>query len=219
MASDVKTRRRYDSSRRRAQAAATQREILDAAKRLIDRQGYAATSMAEIAAEAGVALKTVYVAFGTKAGVLRALWNLVLRGDEEPIPIAERAWFREMAAERDPERQVRLMARSSREIKARGAGTLMGVIRAAAPTDSDIGALWERIQREFHATQGLLVEMLDAKGALRKGLTARKATDILWALNHPDLYQLLVVEQGWSLDDYEKWLGDVLVAELVRPGG
>jgi AcrR family transcriptional regulator len=219
MSSDVKTRRRYDSSRRRAQAAATQREILDAAKRLIDRQGYAATSMAEIAAEAGVALKTVYVAFGTKAGVLRALWNLVLRGDEEPIPIAERAWFREMAAERDPERQVRLMARSSREIKARGAGTLMGVIRAAAPTDPDIGALWERIQREFHATQGLLVEMLDAKGALRKGLTARKATDILWALNHPDLYQLLVVEQGWSLDDYEKWLGDVLVAELVRPGG
>jgi AcrR family transcriptional regulator len=215
MASAVKRPRRYDSSRRRAQAEATQQEILEAAKRLIDRQGYAATSMAEIAAEAGVALKTVYVAFGTKAGVLRALWNLVLRGDEEPIPVAERPWFREMAAESDPERQVRLMARSSREIKARGAGTLMGVIRAAAPTDPDIAALWDRIQREFHATQGLLVKMLQAKGALRKGLTGRKATDLLWALNHPDLYQLLVVEQGWTLNEYERWLGDALVRELL----
>jgi AcrR family transcriptional regulator len=215
MASAVKRPRRYDSSRRRAQAEATQREILEAAKRLIDKQGYAATSMAEIAAEASVALKTVYVAFGTKAGVLRALWNLVLRGDEEPIPVAERPWFREMAAESDPERQVRLMARSSREIKARGAGTLMGVIRAAAPTDPDIAALWDRIQREFHATQGLLVKMLQAKGALRKGLTGRKATDLLWALNHPDLYQLLVVEQGWTLNEYERWLGDALVRELL----
>ena len=72
------TKRRYDSPRRREQAAATRREILEAAQRLFERQGYAATTMAAIATEAGVALKTVYVAFETKSGVLRALWNLLL---------------------------------------------------------------------------------------------------------------------------------------------
>ena len=77
MTEPVKPKRRYDSPRRREQAAATRREILEAAQRLFERQGYAATTMAAIAAEAGVALKTVYVAFETKSGVLRALWNLL----------------------------------------------------------------------------------------------------------------------------------------------
>ena len=87
MAEPVKPTRRYDSPRRREQAAATRREILEAAQRLFERQGYAATTMAAIAAEAGVALKTVYVAFETKSGVLRALWHLLLRGDEEDVPV------------------------------------------------------------------------------------------------------------------------------------
>ena len=96
------------------QAAATRREILEAAERLFGRKGYAATTMAAIAAEAGVALKTVYVAFENKSGVLRGLWNLRLRGDEELIPVAEQAWYREMLAEPDPERRLRLNARNSR---------------------------------------------------------------------------------------------------------
>src|SRR5215471_16795188 len=100
MAEAVNPRRAYNSARRREQAAATRREILEAAQRLFERQGYAATTMAAIAAEAGVALKTVYVGFETKSGVLRALWNLLLRGDEEDAPIAERAWYREMLDER-----------------------------------------------------------------------------------------------------------------------
>src|SRR5262245_50862304 len=100
MAERVKTRR-YESRRRREQAAATRQEILDAAQRLFERQGYAATTMAAIAAEAGVALKTVYVAFETKSGLLRALWHLLLRGDEEDVPIPERPWYREVLAEPD----------------------------------------------------------------------------------------------------------------------
>src|SRR6266852_758971 len=110
MSEPVKTTRRYDSPRRRQQAAATRGEILDAAKRLFAEQGYAATTMAAIAGEAGVALKTVYVAFETKGGVLRALWNLLLRGDEDDAPVAERQWYRAVLEEPDPERQVRLNA-------------------------------------------------------------------------------------------------------------
>src|SRR5947199_6241957 len=117
MAEPAKTKRRYDSPRRREQAAATRSEILDAAQRLFERHGYAATTMAAIASEARVALKTVYVAFETKSGVLRALWNMLVRGDEGDAPVGERAWYREVLEEPDPERRLRLTARNSRAVK------------------------------------------------------------------------------------------------------
>src|SRR3954466_3209022 len=133
-------KRRYESPRRREQAAATRRQILEAAQRLFEEQGYAATTMSAIAAEAGVALKTVYVAFETKSGLLRALWHLLLRGDEADVPIDQRPWYREVLAEPDPERQLRLGAANARAVKER-AGALMAVIRDAAPSEPDIAAL------------------------------------------------------------------------------
>src|SRR5206468_9430567 len=152
MAERVKPTRRYDSPRRREQAAATRLEILEAAQRLFQRDGYAATTMATIAAEARVALKTVYVAFETKSGVLRALWNLTLRGeDDEDSPVSERPWYREVLEEPDPERQLRLNARNSRQGKVRVAA-LAEVIRAAAPIDPDIDAYWPRIATGSHAS-------------------------------------------------------------------
>jgi AcrR family transcriptional regulator len=212
----VNPKRRYDSSRRRRQAAATRREILDAARRLFERQGYAATTMAAIAAEAGVALKTVYVAFETKSGVLRALWNVLLRGTDDDIPVAQRDWYREVLDERDPERRLRLNARNSRAAKVR-LGAVLEVIRAAAPADEDIGALWERIQDEFHANQRTIVEGLAERSALRPGLDVERATDILWTINHPDLWQMLVGRRGWTPEQYEQWCADVACAELL-PG-
>src|SRR3954451_18308199 len=119
-----KVKRRYESPRRRAQADATKRDILEAAQRLFERQGYAATTMAAIAADAGVALKTVYVVFETKSGVLRALWNMLLRGDTGDAPIAERSWYREVVEEPDPERQLLLLAHNSRVVNLRIAGVL-----------------------------------------------------------------------------------------------
>ncbi len=136
MTEPVKSTRRYNSPRRREQAAATRQEILEAAQRLFERQGYAATTMAAVAAEAGVALKTVYVVFETKSGLLRALWHMLLRGDQEDVPVGERRWYRELVEEPDPERQLRLNAHNSRVVKQR-AGSLMGVIRSAATLDPD----------------------------------------------------------------------------------
>jgi AcrR family transcriptional regulator len=214
MAQPVKPRR-YDSPRRREQAAATRREILAAAQRLFERQGYATTTMAAIAAEAGVALKTVYIAFETKSGLLRALWHLLLRGDEADVPMGERAWYREVLDEPDPKRQLRLMARSSREVKTRAAA-LMKVIRDAAPADPDIEALWSRIQTDFHAIQRPIVEALHAKHALRPELDVARATDILWTLNHPDLWHLLVGERGWTAEEHEQWFADAACSQLLR---
>ena len=211
----VKTKRRYDSPRRREQAAATRREILEAAQRLFERQGYAATTMAAIAAEAGVALKTVYVAFETKSGLLRALWHLVLRGDEADVPVADRPWYREVVEEPDPERQLRLNARNARAVKERGAA-LMRVIRDAAPADPDIAALWDRIQSDFYDNQRVIVKALGSRKALARGLDVTRAADILWTLNHPDIWQLLVRERGWTPEQWERWFGDTAVSRLLR---
>ena len=157
MPEGVKATRRYDSTRRREQAAATRREILEAAQRLFERDGYGATTMAAIAAEAGVALKTVYLAFETKSGLLRALWHLRLRGDEDEAPVGRRQWFRDVIDEPDPARRLRLNARNSRAVKLRAAN-LMRVMRDAAGADRDIAALWQRIQDDFYDNQRAIVD-------------------------------------------------------------
>ncbi len=194
-------KRGYDSPRRREQAAATRREILAAAQRQFERQGYAATTMAAIAADAGVALKTVYLAFETKSGVLRALWHMLLRGGDDAVSVNDRDWYHEVLAEPDPARRLRLNARNSRAVKERAAA-LMEVIRTAAPSDPDIGALWSRIQSEFYDNQ-------------RAVAGSDAAADVLWTLNHPDVWQLLVVQRGWTPERYERWLAETTTALLV----
>ena len=213
--SDVKNRRRYDSRRRQEQAATTRREILVAAERLFERQGFAATTVAEIATEAGVAVKTVYLAFETKSGILRALWNSLLRGGDDDVPVAAQEWYREAVEEPDPERQLRLNARNSRAAKLR-IGAVLEVIRGAASGDEEIDALWNRIQTEYHANQAALVKSLDEKGALRPDLDVDRATDILWTVNHPNIWRLLVGERGWSPEEYEQWSGDVACEQLLK---
>jgi AcrR family transcriptional regulator len=203
--------RRYDSPRRRAQAEATRREILEAAERLFVRDGYGPTTMAAIAKEAGVALKTVYVAFETKSGVLRALWNLRLRGDQANVPIQDRPWYREVLAEPDPKRALKLGAHEARLVKER-AGGLFAVLRSAADTDPDSAALWERINAEFHTNQRAVIEAL---GPLRPGLEIDRAADIMWTLNHPDVWQLLVGRRGWTPDEWEEWFTATLTAQLL----
>src|SRR5512144_302884 len=196
MPDDVKARRRYDSPRRRAQAEATRRDILAAARLLFERQGYAATTMAAIAAEATVALKTVYLALETKAGVLQAVWNTGLRGADHGRPVQEQTWYREVLEEADPERRLLLNARNSAAGKRRIAA-IAEVIREAAPADAEIGALWVRIQTEYRANQRAVVEPLAEGGRLARGLDVERAADILWAINHPNTWQLLVGERGW----------------------
>jgi AcrR family transcriptional regulator len=216
MAGDVKSRRPYDSPRRRAQAEATRRDILNAAQRLFEQQGYVGTTMAQIADEAGVALKTVYLAFETKSGLLRALWNLLLRGDEEDRPVAERDWYRAVLDENDPEKRLRLNAHNSATGKRRISG-ILEVIRHAAPIDPETAALWQRIQADYHANQRAIVERLAQRGDLRPDLDVDRATDILWTINHPNTWQLIVADRGWTPDQYEQWTADTACSQLLRP--
>ncbi len=216
MREHVNPRRRYESPRRREQADATRRVILLAAQRLFEEQGYVSTTMAAVAAAAGVSLKTVYLAFDTKSGLLRAVWDVLLRGERD-LPVAAMRWYREVLDEPDPVRQLRLNARNSANGKQR-IGRLLQVLRNAAPQDGDVAALWELIQTDFHANQRVIVESLDAKAALKPQLDVPTATDILWTLNHPDVWHLLVDRCHWTADRYETWFGDSSCQQLLRPG-
>lgn len=215
MAEAVKRARRYDSPRRREQAAATRRAILEAAQRLFEEQGYAATTVPDIAKAAGVALKTVYVGFDTKAGLLRVLWDGRLSGDEAEIPVSQRAWYRGVLEEADPERKLRLVAAQSRVVKTRS-GALMEVIRNAAPADPEIARLWDDIKTKLYDVSRSIVEQLYQNDALTSGLDVADATDILWTLNHPSVWQLLVAERGWGAGQYEQWLHNALCSQLLR---
>ena len=216
MPEDVKPTRPYASPRRQAQAEATRRDILSAAQQLFETNGYPGTTVADIAKEAGVALKTVYLAFQTKSALLRTLWNVLLRGDESDRPIAERDWYRAVLEEKDPERKLRLNAHNSAKGKQR-ISAILEVIRAAAAVDADVAALWQRIQSDYHMNQQAIVERLHGRGDLRPELDVSEATDILWTINHPNTWQLLVVERGWTPEQYERWTGGLACAQLLRP--
>jgi hypothetical protein len=95
-------------------------------------------------------------------------------------------------------------------------GGLLEVIRSAAPADPEIALLWNRIQTDYHANQGAIVRSLDDKHALKAGLDVERATDILWTLNHPNTWQLLAGERGWTAEQYEQWTGDLACAELLE---
>jgi AcrR family transcriptional regulator len=208
------SKRKYDSTRRQAQAAITRRSILEAAQRRFEADGYVATTMEAIAAEAGVALKTVYAAFTTKSGVLRATWDLLLKGDVDDAPVAARPWYVQAVEEKNPRRQVELIVRSSCAVKRR-IGAILGVIRGAASVDPDAATLWDLIQSDFHANQGALVASIHANGGLRAGLDVGTATDVLWTLNHPDTWLLLVGERGWSPERFEAWFAEAARVQLL----
>ncbi len=216
MSGDVNPkRRRYESPRRREQAAATRQTIMGAAQKLFEAQGYAATTMAAIADEAGVALKTVYLAFDTKSGLIRALWDTLLRGEAD-IAVAQQPWYLEVLNESDPVRQLQLNARNSTVVKKR-VGNLLRVLRDGAPTDPDVDALWTLINTDFYANQREIVRSLHKRKALRRNLDVTKATDLLWTLIHPDVWHLLVGARGWSPARYEKWLADTTCEQLLEP--
>jgi AcrR family transcriptional regulator len=185
--------------------------IIDAARRLFEDGGYAATAVPSIAAAAGVAVKTVYLAFESKSGLLRAVWEARLGGEEEATPVLQRRWMLELTDEAHPAEKLRLLAAQSRRVKT-ATGPLLEVIRTAAATDPEIATLWGDIQAKLLRVQRAVVDQLDA---LRPSLEAAEAADILWTLNHPSVWHLLVRERGWSPARYERWLHESFCLQLL----
>lgn len=220
----VNTRRKYDSSNRKAQARETRRKVLAAAKRLFFVQGYTATTMEAIADAARVSVETVYVAFGSKDAVLSGLIDVELVGDDEPVPMLERDWVLEVRSEEDQQRQVRLLARNVRRVLER-AGPIHHIIRSAASASPEIAKLAQWHSRTRLKGQTEFVRWVAANGRLRGNQSVEGAAQEFWALASPELHHLLTVALGWSHDRYEKWLARMLRAALLdgrsrgnRPG-
>lgn len=188
---------------------------METARRLFRERGYAATTVPDVAREAGVSTKTVYLSFPTKRQLLLSVWDLALHGDDDQIPVADRDWFRNMIEEPDPGRQLELYINDPVDRKQRFADVL-DVIRSAAAADPDIAELWRTMQAEFHDNQAAIIRALDSKGGLRDDLTVAEATDVLWTLNHPTVFQMLVSERGWSTARYRAWLTTTLRQQLLR---
>jgi AcrR family transcriptional regulator len=210
----VKPKRRYDSSGRKAQARRTQQVILDAAQRQFLQGGYAATTIAAIAAEAGVSVETIYKAFGGKPGLVRAIYDRGLAG-REPVPAFQRAdAMREH--ETDPETIMRNWAALVSEVSS-VVSPIARLVRAAAATDPDMAALLRannnvREQRARHHAR-----FLKRRGYLREGVSLAQATDILWTCTSDELHDLLVVQRGWSLPRFARFLADYMIATLLPP--
>ena len=216
MSQPVNPRRTYRSPRRDEQAARTRGEITEAAGRLFRERGYAGTSMPQVAAEAGVVVETVYRAFGSKAGLFRAVIEALLAGgtSRASVDVEDRPAIRAVIEEPDPRRQVERYAATQPGIHRRS-GPLLRALRGSMDTDPELAALWQELEAWRLTGQGRVAGMLAERGALRPGLDVEEARDVMWTLCSLAVHDLLVIERGWSAERYQAWLAAALVDQLL----
>lgn len=206
--------RPYAMSNRARQARETRRRIIEAAARLFVRDGYASTSIGAIAAEAGVAVPTVYASLRSKANILRAVIDLTVRGDDEAAPLASRAKWQELEAERDPREQLALFAALHRQIGDREAA-VFAELEAAAGADPEATQMLAEHDRRRYETQTRLARTLHRRKQLAPGLSARRAADLIWTIASERTYLALVRDRGWRPAEYERWIAEQLRAALL----
>lgn len=208
------TKRTYNSSRRKAQANQTRMLIVEAARRLFSERGYSGATIEAIANEAGVAVETVYAAFGNKREILSMLIDISIVGDDKPIPLMDRSGPQSVKIEKDQQRQIALFAHDIREIMERVA-PIFEVMRIASKTEPDIADLLQNIlQSRLHGMSGFIT-FLNATAPLQKGLSPSEAAETTWAITSAELFNLWTKDHHWSADQYEQWLSKTLTRLLL----
>ena len=214
MAANVKPKRSYDASRRQEHARQNRAAMLDAARAFFVEHGYAPTTIKMVAAAAGVSTQSVYQVFGNKPGLVKALVDVAIVGDDQPVPLMEREFVQRNMAEPDPRKKLTDYAAHLEGVGARAQPILL-VVRDAAATDPAAADVWEQLQRERLTGMSHFAHHLRAEKHLRKGVTEAEARDVLWTFNSLELWDLLVRQRGWSARRYSRWIGDQLVAALL----
>jgi len=205
--------RRYATPKRDQRAAATRRAILAAAETLFLRDGYARTSMKAIAAQAGISEKTMYLAFGTKATLLRQVIQLAVQGDEAPTPLSERPEWRAMVAGPVSEIFARFAAMNA-TLMTRTA-TIIELGEAAAATDPELASHRDRAHVTTRENLRALAIELERRGALAAGVTVHDTVDILYAVATDEgVFLRLTRECGWTPDRYADLVARTLEANL-----
>ena len=208
-------KRTYDSSSRREAAQATRQSILQAALQMFLLNGYAATTMPTIAQSAGIAMDTVYATVGKKPALFRLLVETAISGTHTAVPAEERDYVRAIRAEPDAARKLEIYAAALTRIQARLA-PLFRALQGAATLDPELNALWQEISQRRAKNMRLFAQDLAATGRLRRKLSVDKAADIIWSMNSPEFYLLLVQERGWQPEDFERWLSDAWIRLLLK---
>lgn len=211
-ASSVKKNRRYDAGRRQESARRTRVAIVDAAARRFLRDGYASTTIAAVAADAGVSVDTIYKSFGGKPGLVRAIRNHALEGGG-PVP-AERRSDALHDGERDPRTIIKAWGALTAEVAPRVAPILL-LIRSAAATDAEAVALLEEMDADRMRRMTENARRLRDAGHLRRGITLARTADVLWTYSAPELYELLVLRRGWSPSRYGRFVADAMIDALL----
>jgi AcrR family transcriptional regulator len=209
---DVKAKRRYDSSNRQAQARRNREAILDVAQRQFLQGGYGATTIAAIAREAGVSVETIYKAFGGKPGLVRAIYDRGLTG-RGPVPAYQRSDAMR-ARESDPETITRNWGLLTAEV-ASVVTPIRLLMRSAAAADPEMAALVDASDRERLERMRHHARFLQQRGYLRQGVTLAEATDVLWTCSSVELYELLVLKRGWPLPRFAEFVADFMIATLL----
>lgn len=204
----VKSRkRRYDTTRRQATAQETRRRILDAALRLFLDRGYTRTTVEAIATEASVSIETVYLSVGGKASLVRYLVETAISGTDQPVQPRQRPGVMEIHAEPDPRLKLKLFARMVRPMLERLAPIWL-VVLEAAPTDTELRSLVDQLLERRAASMRLVIKQLTENRPLRPEISKDVARDVVWAMNSPEFYRLMVVGCGWTGEIFEEWLAD-----------
>lgn len=205
--SEVK-KRPYKSTARNTQAAQTKSRILDSARNLFESEGFEYVTIEKIAQGATVSIPTVYSLFQSKLGVLRALMDDALPSDQF------KALVEKSINEKSPKERLSISAKIARQMYD-AERTQMGIFRGAAVLAPELRELEKEREIRRYNRQEVTIKAMIKENSLIKGLSATKARDILWALTGRDMYRMFVVEQGWTSDEYEKWLTQLLVSSLI----
>jgi AcrR family transcriptional regulator len=213
----AQTKRPYDARRRRERAdeqrRATRSRVIDAATRLFTDRGYVATTMTDIAREAGVAMQSVYSAGTSKADLLLLAVERAVAGDDQDLYVHERPSWTSVRDEPDPLRQMELIAAALCEVQERSAA-IQAAFRQAAAVDPAVAEILQAAQRRRLESVSALVKMVAAKH-LRHSYT--DSADTLWALATPEVWMLLRQTRRWSTKRIRAWLARTLTETLLAP--
>lgn len=210
-----KVRRQYRSPAREAAALETRARVSAAAAELFLAQGYASTSVRAVAQRAKVAEKTVYLQFENKGELLKAVVEAAIGGGDQPMPVSERDWFRQVLDEADPDQKLRLLARGSAALHQR-TGRLFAMARGAAEVDQEAAAQWAMGKRGHARAMASLAESFHQHEMIPAGRDPEWAKNVLYVLLGPETWQLVTGELGHDDTAYEQWLETTLRATF-RP--
>lgn len=194
----------------------TRQRVLTAARELFLRRGYFGATIEAIAKRAAVSPQTVYNVVGGKAALLKAVYDVTLAGDDEPVPMIDRPIAQAMLATADPRECLRLYARMGREMFERAGPLIAVVFVQGASRDPDVRAFVEKIEGERAIGTAGMAGHVARRFGLREGVTEAEAGDILWALTAPELLDRFTRRRGWTLDRYEKWLATTMMEAIIR---